>query len=197
VSDSGLEWVASAALGREELRQAARWIRSMDEDYYNLFALDDETLESFLGRMTSIAESEFGTTLFARKAGALAGFVTPFAAEETFARRIFILKGLLAAAPDPDAARQRLRTFDGAARTVPAGAFYLAKLYVASPLRGTGLSNQMFGRFIEEGTGLGRKLCLHVRRDNAVALAFYHKHGFTVNQDPSLSSATHWLMENE
>lgn len=195
MSDSGLEWVRGHSLHPDELRQAARWLHWMDEDYYSLFTDDTAQLEALLVACFRDPESEFGTTTFARSGGKLAGLVTAFASNEMFARRIFVLKALLAASPDAAEAKRKLRGFDGAARKVPPDAFYLAKLYLDAPMRGSGLSDALLAHFVEAGRARGCKLCLHVRNDNAAARALYRKHGFADSVDPSTESGAYRLME--
>lgn len=192
-----LAWGGTDALGAEELARAACWLGSMDADYYALFALAQAGLERLLARQMRDPASEFGVMACAWYDGMLAGFVAAFPAEQTFARRMQVLKALLAASPDPAAARRRLRDFDGAARKLPDGAYYLAKLYLDAPLRGRGLADRMLQRFVDEGRALGRMPCLHVRHDNAAAQALYRRHGFTVARDAAMSSGAYWLMQRE
>jgi len=197
VSESVLDWIDGAALSAAELHQAAAWLRALDRDYYGLFDVAGERVDTLLVGLIRDPLSEFGAGSFVRLDGVLIGFVMAFAGAQMFARRMQVLKALSKAAPDPAAARARLRGFDGAGRALPPGAWYLAKLYVAEPLRGAGLGGRLLAHFMEQGRAQGCRLCLHVRRDNAAALALYRRHGFAVADDPALSSPAYCLMEQD
>jgi ribosomal protein S18 acetylase RimI-like enzyme len=182
------------------LRQAAAWLRSMDEDYYRLFGISDAAVEALLADLLRDPASEFGTHTFFRHEGSLAGLVCAFPAEEMFARRLVVLKALTAAsirmlpADAAAEARGRLRQFAGAPRKLPPDGYYLAKLYVAAQLRGSGLADRLMACFLDAAAAAGRQPCLHVRTDNAAALALYRRHGFAVAPDDTMSSATYSLM---
>ena len=196
MSDVELEWCGPTALEPAELASAAAWIHSMDRDYYSLFDLDNARIEDKLVELLFTPESEFGTSLFARKEGVLVGFVAWFLAQELFARRVFVLKSLLASVPNPLTVRSRLAKFEGAHRQVPLETLYLSKIYVDFAMRGTGLSAQLLGEFLGKGRDLGRNLSLHVRRDNTAAIALYRRHGFSINADSYQSKSLYFLMEN-
>lgn len=197
MSEPAVEWIESRGLHVDEQLQAARWLRELDEDYFSLFGLADAALETVLVGLINDAKSEFGTIRFVRVAGKLAAMLAVFPAAELFARRIEVLKALLAASPIAAEARRRLRTFDGAARKVPESALYLAKIYVTPSMRGTGLSGRVLRCFIEEGVERGLNLCLHVRHHNAAAIGLYRKYGFAADQDPTCHSAEYLLMSKE
>jgi ribosomal protein S18 acetylase RimI-like enzyme len=169
----------------------------MDENYYRLFGLPQAAVEALLVGLLRDPASEFGTAAFLLRNGSLAGFVSAFPSEQMFARRAQVLRALLGAAPDPAVARQRLQGFDGAGRKLPPNSFYLAKLYLAPPLRGSGLADRLLERFVGAGKRLGRWPCLHVRRENAVALALYRRHGFKGVADPTMSSSAYVLMDTD
>jgi ribosomal protein S18 acetylase RimI-like enzyme len=197
VSESQIEWVDLSSLNPDELAQAASWLRELDEDYYAIFGLSDATLESVLIGLLRDAGSEFGPTRFIRRDGGLAAMMTVFPANEVFARRIQVLKALLAASPVAAEARRRLRTFDGAARGVPGQALYLAKIYVSQAMRGTGLANAVIRRFIEEGAERNFDLCLDVRHNNTAAIRLYSRHGFAAGEDSSFDAGEYKLMTKE
>lgn len=196
MSDAELEWCAPAVLAPAELAKTADWLYSMDRDYYSLFDLEQARIEAKLVELVLTPESEFGTMLFARRAGVLVGFVAWFFAEELFARRVFVLKSLLAGVPDLLSVRSKLQEFEGAPRQVPSNTLYLSKIYVNSAMRGTGLSDQLFERFLEQGKQLGRNLSLHVSRHNAAAIALYSKYGFRIHAGIDQSKSLYFLMEN-
>lgn len=195
MSDAELEWCGPTALDPDELAKAATWLHSMDSDYYSLFDLEHAKIETKLVELLFAPESEFGTTLFARRAGGLVGFVAWFFAEELFARRVFVLKSLLAGVPNPLNVRAKLQKFDGANRKVPSKTLYLSKIYVDFATRGTGLSAQLFERFLEQGRHLGRNLSLHVHRDNTAAISLYYRYGFNIDANLDQSKSHYFLME--
>jgi ribosomal protein S18 acetylase RimI-like enzyme len=197
VSEHQIEWIDSSSLNPDEASQAASWLRELDEDYYAVFGLADSTLESVLIGLLQDAGSEFGPARFIRRDGGLAAMMTVFPASEVFARRIQVLKALLAASPVAAEARRRLRTFDGAARTVPGQALYLAKIYVSPAMRGTGLADAALRQFIEEGAKSSADLCLHVRQHNLAAIKLYSRHGFAAGADSSFDAGEYKLMTKE
>lgn len=192
VSDRELTWCSAAELSEAELACAARWIRSMDSDYYEIFSQDPSQLDEVISRLQMSAESEFGPTQFVRQAGKLAGFVTYFLASEIFPRRIFVLKALLAASADLPAAKRKLQAFNGPKFVVAGDALYLSKIFVCPPARRTGLSAVLFNRFVGHGV-LGQRVALHVRRDNVAALYLYEKNGFIRSGEQDGSA--YFLME--
>lgn len=192
--DAKLEWCGPAALDPAESAKAAAWLHSMDRDYYDLFGLEDARIEAKLAELWSTPESEFGTTIFVRRAGVLVGFVAWFFGEELFARRFFVLKSLLADVPDPLTVRAKLKKFEGAHRQLPSNSLYLSKIYVDFAMRGTGLSAQLFERFLEQGRHLGRNLCLHVSRQNVAAIALYSRYDFHIHADLDQSKHLYFLM---
>lgn len=196
MSDAALELCGPAALDQAELAKAASWLYSMDHDYYSLFNLERTRIEATLVELLFKPESEFGATLFAYKAGVLVGFVTWFYAEELFGRRVFVLKRLLTCVSDTHTVRAKLKKFEGANRHVPSKTLYLSKIYVDFSMRGTGLSSQLFERFLEQGRHLGRNLSLHVSRHNTAAIALYSRYGFRIHADLDQSKSTYFLMEN-
>lgn len=196
MSDAELEWCAPAALTPTELAKTAAWLYSMDRDYYSLFDLEQASIEAKLVELVFIPESEFSTMLFARRSGVLVGFVAWFLAEQLFARRVFVLKSLLAGVPDLLTVRSKLQKFEGAPRRVPSDTLYLSKIYVNSAMRGAGLSAQLFERFLEQGKQLGRNLSLHVSRQNAAAIALYSRYGFRIHAGVDQSNSLYFLMEN-
>lgn len=197
VSDTPAVLVDGAALDGPALDQAAAWLVAMDVEYYGLFDLPPTRVEAILAGCLRDPTSEFGTAAILMHGGEAAGLLCAFPAEEMFRRRMQVLRALLAAAPDPAAARRRLREFDGAGRWLPPEGFYLAKLFLAPALRGGGWAGRLLDGFLGQARELGRQPCLHVRRDNAVARSLYRRYGFEDAADPDASSAAYVLMVAE
>lgn len=197
VSDEVSVLVDGAALDGPTLDQAAAWLVAMDAEYYGLFDLPPTRVEAILAGCLRDPSSEFGTAAVLLHEREAAGLLCAFPTEEMFGRRMQVLRALLAAAPDPAAARRHLRDFDGAGRWLPPEGFYLAKLFLAPALRGSGCAGRLLDGFLEQARGLRRQPCLHVRRDNAVARSLYRRHGFVDAADPAASSAAYVLMVAE
>ena len=189
-----LVWRAARDAGEPALRAAAGWLREMDHDYYALFGLGADALDAVLRALLLQPDSEFGSAQMAMQDDDAVGLVAAFPALETFARRMQVLKAMLAASPDPHGARARLRGFEGAGRLAPQDGWYLAKLAVAPSLRGRGIGGHLLARFVEQARFEGRTPCLHVRRDNDGALALYRRHGFEIDPDPASATRNYWLL---
>ena len=197
MSEDGLEWCGPTVLTTDELEKASIWIHSMDHEYYSLFGLNHDNTKDKLQELLMAPQSEFGTTQFARRAGVLSGFFTCFLASEIFARRLFVLKSFLAAAPDLGLVKTKLQKFEGANRKVPLETLYLSKIYVDREIRGTGMSAQILERFMMQGKALGLTLTLHVNRKNIAAIALYNKYGFVINPNQDWSEGPYFLMEHK
>jgi GNAT superfamily N-acetyltransferase len=197
LSDTPAVLADGATLDGPTLDRAAAWLAAMDAEYYGLFDLPSTRVEAILAGCLRDPSSEFGTAAFLLHDGVAEGLLCAFPAEEMFGRRMQVLRALLAAAPDPTAARRLLRAFDGAGRWLPPDGFYLAKLFLAPALRGGGWAGRLLDGFLGQARKLGRQPCLHVRRDNAVALSLYRRHGFVDAADPAASSAAYGLMVAE
>jgi ribosomal protein S18 acetylase RimI-like enzyme len=61
---------------------------------------------------------------------------------------------------------------------VPEDSFYLARFAIAAEHRGTGLAGRILDHFFVARGGHGR-CSIHARSNNARAIGFYEKHGFT------------------
>ena len=192
--EEALHWRAVADGGEALLSAAAGWLGAMDHDYYALFGLTDAALDAVLQALLLQPDSEFGTAQIALQGNRAVGLVAAFPAAAMFARRMHVLKALLAAAPDAHAARARLRGFEGAGRVVPQDGHYLAKLAVAPGLHGRGIGGRLLAHFVDAARAAQRTPCLHVRRDNAPALALYRRHGFTLDPDPASATSHYWLL---
>ncbi|NDY56489.1 GNAT family N-acetyltransferase [Desulfovibrio sulfodismutans] len=78
-------------------------------------------------------------------------------------------------------AHKRLEMLDGMLRTADAQSLYINTLWVDEALRGTGTAGDLLecATLMAKDNGLPR-ISLHVWNDNARAMRFYLRHGFTV-----------------
>ena len=195
VSDSELEWCNYTTLDSNELTLASNWIYSMDAEYYNLFSKDKEKILNLIQDLLKTTDTEFGTTLFIRNSGILAGFATWFNSDELFSRRILVLKKLMGAADDKITIKTRLMSFIGANNIVPKSNLYLSKIYVRSEMRGSGLAKKLLMGFMYSAKKSGLNMILHVSRMNLISVSFYTSNGFGESINPSYSNTNYILME--
>ena len=161
--------------------EATAWTHSMDAGYYALFSEDKQLLCERIRTLFLDPAAEFFPSQFLRQGGDVAGFVTFFPGSEVFARRIHVLRALMAVAPDKAAVKQQLQTYPAARGALGADTLYLSKLYVAAHHRGSGVATLLLEHFIDAATAARKPMALHVERNNTAAIALYRKSGFTVS----------------
>lgn len=105
------------------------------------------------------------------------GLIAAYPAEEYSARQRVSLHHALTELSPADG-KLLINQLSLLASKVPKGAMhgqYLARFTVAEGERGTGVADAMMAVFLEGGS----EASLHVQADNARAIAFYRRHGFT------------------
>jgi ribosomal protein S18 acetylase RimI-like enzyme len=181
VSDNAASWCDAGGLTAVEIAEAASWIYSMDVNFYKLFSHDRLLLQNCIQQLCLEVGSEFFPSRFFRKRGVLVGFVTIFPGSEVFARRIHVLKALMALSSDHALIKKKLQDFAAARGTVEPDSLYLSKIYVAPGSRGTGISQVLLQEFISAAITAGTRMTLHVERTNLKAIAIYERSEFAVS----------------
>jgi ribosomal protein S18 acetylase RimI-like enzyme len=178
VSDDAVGWCSASQLTGAEFATVAAWIYSMDPNYYDLFSDDKLALRNRIQQLCLEQGSEFFPLRVIRKHNRIAGFVDFFPGGDVFARRIHVLKALLALCPNQGLIKKRLQEFGAARGAVAPDSLYLSKMYVAPEWRGTGIARVLLEDFISSADALGKEMTLHVEHTNAKAIALYERWGF-------------------
>jgi len=170
--------VETAGLPPEHAAAAAELAWLAFEDFYAHVAASRERLLVAIARQFQ-AYSELNQLVAAFEGSRVIGIGAYYDLRETAARQIEGMRLLLEAAEDPVASSRALRTF--ARNFPPAGDVggYIARFSVAPDRRGTGIAQGMLDRVESalRGIGLGEAR-LHVRQENARAIAFYRNQGY-------------------
>ena len=83
-------------------------------------------------------------------------------------------------------------------RSAHADVGWITLLYLTPEFRGRGLGVQLLGRAVVKYRRLGRRvLRLQAAEDNAAAISFYRKYGFTALSWTAGSHGRVWLMEKD
>lgn len=173
-----VEFVETDALAPEHRAGAAALAYGAFADFYSLFSRDRERLLPAIAQQFGFP-SELNHLVAAIEDGRLVGIAAHYELGEMQARQMEGARVLLAAADDARAATAALPAYG---RNFPPpgdrGA-YCSRFSIAGDKRGTGLAASLLERM---ESGIARRgwspVKLHVRRDNARALAFYAKSGY-------------------
>jgi len=148
------------------------------EDFYSLFSGDRERVLAAVARQF-LSPSELNQLVAAFEAGRLVGIASYYELGEMRERQMEGARSLFAIAEDTRATAAALRAFGrNFPATAPEGG-YIARFAVAADRRGSGLAARLLAAVESAITRRGwTPVQLHVRRDNARALAFYAKCGY-------------------
>jgi ribosomal protein S18 acetylase RimI-like enzyme len=172
------DYLEAVELPAAQAEDAARLARLAFEDFYGLFSSDPERLfPAIVAQFRN--PSELNQVVAAVEDGRVVGIGSSYDAREMAERQMAGVRLLLEAADDHLAAARALREFRRNFAPPPADGAYLSRLVVAPERRGSGLAAELLARVERRAAGAGLpQLSLHVRRDNARALAFYARAGY-------------------
>jgi ribosomal protein S18 acetylase RimI-like enzyme len=160
-------------------RTLAPWIADTDPEFYGLLGFPRPELESRIAALIREPKGDLAPLWIGGTERDPLGIICAYDMTQMRARQMLGLRLLLAGHADLTALGARIKAFAGERAAVDPEAFYLAKIYVAPAQRGQGWGDALLGYFVDEGQRHGRPLCaLHVRKDNAAAVALYLRHGF-------------------
>jgi GNAT superfamily N-acetyltransferase len=173
-----------ADLSEEQLEQAAQLVFLAFSEYYSIFTHDVSRLRS------SIVEqfrhpTEVDTGFASITADSCTGVVCYYDLAEQQGRQTLSLKALMDTTDTPTPTFRAIKDLAAQVPVISEEHMYLSRIAVGDRHRGTGLAQKLFDA-LRAQTAVHRKksIALHVRRDNARAIAFYFHLGFTEIPDP-------------
>ena len=167
-----IEFRRQAAIEGEGGEPAARLAKSAFEDFYGLFTRDEARLLPAIATQFE-SHSELDQAIAAFEEGTLEGIACFYEVAQMPARQMESLRMLLDVADDAAASVAAVRAFARNFAPPPGPGIYLSRFVVAPGKRGGGLAAALLGEVESECRRRGLPdLYLHVRRDNARAIAF-------------------------
>jgi len=164
--------VVAGSCDDDALLQAAALVYSSLPAYYDLFGISHHVVAK-LFRGTSLEDAVVAVTPKGVAVGVVAGHDVSDLRRRSYAE----LQQLMRAVLQASRARVRDAVSAHALKVAPPAAVgrYLARFAVAPSMRGIGLADLLLDRFELDGDSFS----LHVHRDNARAIQFYRRRGYS------------------
>jgi len=159
----------------------ARRCFAIEPIFYSLFSPNHEENLAGIERLLLDPRTDLGCNRVILEDGKLCGFFSFYDIRKAMSVQISTLKALRKTPSRRTDTRIRVKEFNAGVPPVREPSLYLSKIFVTEQFRGRGLARTM----LAELYGLARTedlhgVSLHVRADNAPALALYASEGFTV-----------------
>lgn len=174
--------VAAAGLNEERRRAAASFAHAALTSYYD--TLTTATAYAIIAEAFLDPHDEVGGALVELDpAGSPIGLVAGYPLAELAMRQRASLHRLLSALSRAEAGEfvGRARALAAQIPSIGSSGYYLARLGVDSVHHGSGSAARLLATIFADAGAVDT--LLHVHRDNARAVAFYHRHGFVVTDD--------------
>ncbi len=173
-----VEFIEVEALPEPHSMQAAELACLAFEDFYGLFSADRSKLIPVIAAQFR-NYSELNRQVAAMENNRVVGICSYYPIAEMAGRQIAGVRSLLAVADDMIGSTKLLRGFKQNFADAEEESAYIARLSVSIDKRGRGLAGDLLEKaetvILKHGLV---KVRLHVRKDNARALAFYAKAGY-------------------
>lgn len=181
------DFVPARVLEGERLAKVALLCRAAITDMYA--TLPAERAVAIIAKDLTNPDGELGTSLAALSSdGEVTGFYAAYPASELTTRQQSSLYATMSLLSDEEVPGfvVNARALAGALPTLEPSGYYLARIAVDPSAKGTGVAQELLAHLLDSARRRGAdKAWLHVRGDNARAIAFYTRAGFatTVRTD--------------
>jgi ribosomal protein S18 acetylase RimI-like enzyme len=189
------ERVTAGAL-REDCERAGRLaelVWSAGHDFYELFGCNKLETLATIATQIGVPHFDLATALVGRTADGDAALVAGTTMDALSGAQMASMALHLKQVPPTDraAAVSRFRSYSALLEPIDEGGIYVARVAVASQCQNTGFGKQIMREYLTRFGG--GPVHLHVRRDNARAIALYRSVGFTYrsSRDFAFPALTH------